>query len=147
MRVQQQQQQQQKQVISQQEDEFPSLASASKIKKAPTVVTIKGAINFAEAAKKKALPQQQQLQQQQQRNNKSNNNKATTTRGGYYNGQLMKKLTQPVHIPWLDTGSTLNSIYMKEVYIYIYITKVLISHITKIIYYYYRENRQLNMVC
>jgi hypothetical protein len=50
--VQQQQQQQQKQVISQQEDEFPSLASASKIKKAPTVVTIKGAINFAEAAKK-----------------------------------------------------------------------------------------------
>lgn len=84
------------------EDEFPSLASASKIKK-PSQSLIKGGsiINFAAAAKKKGSP-------------KSNiqPKKAAVRRTGYHNTQ---KLTQPVHIPWLDTGSALNSVYMKEV--------------------------------
>lgn len=96
--------QQHEQVV---EDEFPSLASASKIKKPPQSL-IKGgsSINFAAAAKKKGSP-------------KSNiQTKKAVRRTGYHNTQ---KLTQPVHIPWLDTGSALNSIYMKEVNIcYIY---------------------------
>ncbi|KAI8048239.1 hypothetical protein BDF21DRAFT_433620 [Thamnidium elegans] len=90
-------QQPEEQVI---EDEFPSLASASKIKKPPQSL-IKGgsSINFAAAAKKKGSP-------------KSNiQTKKAIRRTGYHNTQ---KLTQPVHIPWLDTGSALNSVYMKE---------------------------------
>lgn len=84
------------------QDEFPSLASASKIKKAPQSL-IKGgsSINFAEAAKKKGSPKAQKMP-----------TKKTGRRTGYIN---MQKLTQPVHIPWLDTGSALNSVYMKEV--------------------------------
>lgn len=84
-------------------DEFPSLAFASKIKKAP-VTQMKGhSINFAEAAKKKGSPSV---------GKKSTVTKKTGRRTGYTN---LQKLTQPVHIPWLDTGSTLNSVYMKEV--------------------------------
>ena len=85
------------------EDEFPSLASASKIKKVPAV---KGAINFAEAAKKKGATKVTRAK-----------TKKSTKRPGY----SLQKLKQPVHIPWLDTGSTLNSIYMKEVIAKIYL--------------------------
>lgn len=92
------------------QDEFPSLASASKIKKTPQSM-IKGghSINFAEAAKKKGSPKKVTAVV-----------KKTGRRTGYIN---MQKLTQPVHIPWLDTGSALNSVYMKEVcnfFLYLY---------------------------
>lgn len=85
------------------EEEFPSLASTSKIKK-PTTVKGGTVINFAAAAKKKGTAVKS--------NKSTHTEKATNKRQGY----SMQKLKQPVHIPWLDTGSALNSIYMKEVY-------------------------------
>lgn len=84
------------------EEEFPSLASASKIKK-PTTVKGGTAINFAAAAKKKGTAMKS--------NKSTHTKKAANKRQGY----SMQKLKQPVHIPWLDTGSALNSIYLKEV--------------------------------
>lgn len=101
------------------EEEFPSLASASKIKKPQTTNMVKGgtAINFAAAAKKKGTAVNNS-------NKLANAKKAVNKRHGY----SIQRLKQPVHIPWLDTGSALNSIYMKEVsyryiciYVYIYI--------------------------
>lgn len=91
------------------EEEFPSLASASKISKknTPTPVVKGGGINFAEAAKKKGLPQTKS-----KKIVKSSSGSSSNRGGGYHD---LRKLTQPVHIPWLDTGSSLNSIYMKEV--------------------------------
>ncbi|CAO3654268.1 unnamed protein product [Mucor hiemalis] len=83
------------------EEEFPSLASASKIKK-PTTVKGGTAINFAAAAKKKGTAMKS--------NKSTHTKKAANKRQGY----SMQKLKQPVHIPWLDTGSALNSIYLKE---------------------------------
>ncbi|KAG2198883.1 hypothetical protein INT47_010288 [Mucor saturninus] len=84
-------------------DEFPSLAFASKIKKAPNAIKGGHSINFAEALKKKGSAKKGQQQAVK---------KVGARRGpGYSN---LQKLTQPVHIPWLDTGSTLNSVYMKE---------------------------------
>lgn len=81
-------------------DDFPSLASAAKIKKPNT--TVNKTINFAEAAKKKKPA------------NKAVTKPKSTSRYTQYK-YSMQKLTQPVHIPWLETGSSLNSVYMKEV--------------------------------
>ncbi|KAI8644504.1 hypothetical protein BD408DRAFT_383708 [Parasitella parasitica] len=87
-------------VKEQEQDEFPTLASAAKIKKSPM---IKGrVINFAEAAKKKKTAPSPKP---------ASAKKSLLHRPHKYSHQ---KLTQPVHIPWLETGSSLNTIYMKE---------------------------------
>ncbi|KAI8048048.1 uncharacterized protein B0P05DRAFT_564844 [Gilbertella persicaria] len=91
--------QSQPQPQQQDDDEFPSLAAAStkKSTKQPTM------INFAQVAKKKKTsPIKQKKQQTFSRYH---------TKSYKYS---MQELTRPVHIPWLETGSSLNSIYMKE---------------------------------
>ncbi|KAL9559709.1 hypothetical protein MBANPS3_000279 [Mucor bainieri] len=83
-------------------DEFPTLASAAKIKKSPTHNNNNRAINFAEAAKKKKT---------------APSPKAATAKRSLLHRPYKyshQKLTQPVHIPWLETGSSLNSVYMRE---------------------------------
>jgi hypothetical protein len=132
------------------EEEFPSLASASKVnssKKAAAAVKAPTGtpINFAEAAKKnKDSAVQQKIK-----------NTRSAIQGGY-SYHDMKKLTQHVYIPWLDTGSSLNSIYMKEVaykkpYILIIVklqkkkkaeANCILPHPNP-----NRENKPLNMVC
>ncbi|KAG0170157.1 hypothetical protein DFQ28_010252 [Apophysomyces sp. BC1034] len=77
------------------EDEFPSLASAAKARK-PTQPTI----NFARAAKKTAASSA-----------KVDTKKATST---HTRAAALKRLTQPVQIPWLETGNSLNTRYMEE---------------------------------
>lgn len=87
------------------EEEFPSLASAVKIKnnnnsvKAPVKV-----INFAEITKKKPSGSPTTTYQNKKKQYGNSHQKLN-----------LQKLKQPVHIPWLETGSSLNSTYMKEV--------------------------------
>lgn len=92
------QQQQQQEVVN---DDFPSLASAATIKKSNGPMT--KTINFAEAAKRKKPA-----------NSAAKPKSKTTLRYTPYK-YSMHELTRPVHIPWLETGSSLNSVYMKEV--------------------------------
>ncbi|KAG0928840.1 hypothetical protein G6F57_011742 [Rhizopus arrhizus] len=86
------------------EEEFPSLASAVKIKnnnnsvKAPVKV-----INFAEITKKKPSGSPTTTYQNKKKQYGNSHQKLN-----------LQKLKQPVHIPWLETGSSLNSTYMKE---------------------------------
>ncbi|KAI8377359.1 hypothetical protein BD560DRAFT_325802 [Blakeslea trispora] len=84
------------------EEEFPTLAAAS-TKSLKYKVTQSATINFAEAAKKKKTATH------------SPKPKQTFSR---YNAKpykySMQELTRPVHLPWLETGSSLNSVYMKE---------------------------------
>ena len=85
------------------QDEFPTLASAAKIKKSPTNNNSNRVINFAEAAKKKKTAPSPKATPAK---------KSLLHRPHRYSHQ---KLMQPVRIPWLETGSSLNSVYMKEV--------------------------------
>lgn len=111
------------------EEEFPSLASAVKIKnnnnsvKAPVKV-----INFAEITKKKPSGPTSSLNKKKPYGN--NNQKFN-----------LQKLKQPVHIPWLETGSSLNSIYMKEVKREGGDDKVMVLNMSL-----NRERKRLNMV-
>lgn len=84
------------------EEEFPSLASAAKIRTPTTTQNNTPRINFAEAAKRKAGQQQQQktINTTNKKNNKS---------------RTMQQLRQPVKIPWLVTGSALNKQYLEQV--------------------------------
>ncbi|KAI7902175.1 uncharacterized protein BX663DRAFT_511976 [Cokeromyces recurvatus] len=91
-------------------EEFPTLASAVKMKNTVQPINYshqgKEPINFAEAAKKN----------KGQSIHKAVKSVYTTgdhlqKRGYRYS---MQELKQPVQIPWLETGSSLNSIYMKE---------------------------------
>ncbi|KAL7323467.1 hypothetical protein PS15p_211365 [Mucor circinelloides] len=84
------------------QDEFPTLASAAKIKKSPTNNNSNRVINFAEAAKKKKTAPSPKATPAK---------KSLLHRPHRYSHQ---KLMQPVRIPWLETGSSLNSVYMKE---------------------------------
>lgn len=85
------------------QDEFPTLASAAKIKKSVTHNNSNRAINFAEAAKKKkAAPSPKAAIAK----------RSLVHRPHKYSHQ---RLARPVHIPWLETGSSLNDLYMKEV--------------------------------
>ncbi|KAL0146265.1 hypothetical protein V8B55DRAFT_1321814 [Mucor lusitanicus] len=84
------------------QDEFPTLASAAKIKKSVTHNNSNRAINFAEAAKKKkAAPSPKAAIAK----------RSLVHRPHKYSHQ---RLARPVHIPWLETGSSLNDLYMKE---------------------------------
>ncbi|CAO3700450.1 unnamed protein product [Rhizopus microsporus] len=84
------------------EEEFPSLAAANKIKKSTPPQPVTKTINFAEIAKKKA-------------NTPAGTVKKKQATPHPYQKLSLQKLKQPVRIPWLETGSSLNSIYMKEV--------------------------------
>lgn len=109
----------------QEQDEFPTLASAAKIKKSPM---IKGTvINFAEAAKKKkASPSSKSAS--------ANAKRSLLHRPHKYSHQ---KLTQPVHIPWLETGSSLNSVYMKEVSFLSFMYLICIAKTGLFLFYFY----------
>ncbi|CAO3691054.1 unnamed protein product [Rhizopus stolonifer] len=86
------------------EEDFPSLASAAKIKNNSVKTSSVKTINFAEAIKKKTTfaashsPSHQNKKKHQTTSQRAN----------------LHKLKQPVHIPWLETGNSLNSTYMKE---------------------------------
>ncbi|KAI8989475.1 hypothetical protein BDB01DRAFT_782014 [Pilobolus umbonatus] len=81
------------------EEEFPSLAAAAQMKKKPVKT---GPINFAEAAKKKGQPVNNKRPQKSKLHNHSHSNIS------------LHQLKQPIQIPWLEAGSALNSLYMKE---------------------------------
>ncbi|KAI8329280.1 hypothetical protein EDC96DRAFT_529519 [Choanephora cucurbitarum] len=89
---------------SKEEEEFPTLAAAASTKPSKQKTTQPTAINFAEAAKKKK-------KQAVQSNPKSKQSMQYHAKPYKYS---MQELTRPVHLPWLETGSSLNSIYMKE---------------------------------
>ncbi|KAI8973839.1 hypothetical protein BDF20DRAFT_677894 [Mycotypha africana] len=91
------------------EEEFPTLASAAKIASNKKVVNKSSstkATNFADVAKKKKdepIKTKQLLMKNNKYRYSSQSYRYTT-----------HELSQPVHIPWLETGSSLNSVYLKE---------------------------------
>ncbi|KAI9316850.1 hypothetical protein BX666DRAFT_1947489 [Dichotomocladium elegans] len=86
---------------SQLEEEFPALGVAAKMKKSPKPIG-KMVINFAEAAKRKAPHK-----------GKANTSKDMKPKRNMDSG-LMKRLRQPVNIPWLVSGDPLNQEYLKQ---------------------------------
>lgn len=88
-------------------EDFPTLGTATKIKKpvkkAPSSSSPRPAsINFAEAAKRKA-------------NVKQAAKTKKTMSSNVHDARIMQRLKQPVNIPWLVTGSSLHEEYMKQV--------------------------------
>ncbi|KAG2224086.1 hypothetical protein INT45_004967, partial [Circinella minor] len=93
------------------DDDFPSLAASAKMRTTTSPSTSSSDIskctkpvNFAEIAKRKA-----------QSNSKSIGS-ATKKRGVplMSESRIMQRLKKPVNIPWLVTGSTLNTEYLKQ---------------------------------
>lgn len=82
-------------------EDFPDLATAAKIK-SPPASNKKPAINFAAAAKKKGT-------------GKVTNKQAPKKGTPAIEPRLLQKLKQPVRIPWLETGSALNTQYLQQV--------------------------------
>ncbi|KAI9481311.1 MAG: hypothetical protein EXX96DRAFT_566197 [Benjaminiella poitrasii] len=91
------------------EEEFPTLASAAKMKKSSQPIGYRSGskepVNFAEAAKKN---------KGRLMNNKLKSTYAANHTQKRAHKYSMQQLRQPVLIPWLETGSSLNSTYMKE---------------------------------
>lgn len=86
------------------QEDFPSLAMAASIKTPPTQSKQK-TINFAEIAKKKKGDATTPLASK----------KPSVNHVKRHYQYTYKELSEPVQIPWLETGSPLNTIYMKEV--------------------------------
>ncbi|KAI7881910.1 hypothetical protein K492DRAFT_161061 [Lichtheimia hyalospora FSU 10163] len=85
------------------QEDFPTLGTAIKIKqpaKKTSSSPPSASINFAEAAKRKVNVKQA--------------TKPKKTMSNVQDARIMQRLKQPVNIPWLMTGSSLNKEYMKQ---------------------------------